>query len=414
MPILNRALTRSAPRSAMRLASSWTVIASGTTTSRTCLAARAGLHDGARFSFSRARRSAASERARLSSSSDRARRDGELAATGGDRRRGRGVGRAGSGRLRRRRMAAGRRKLRSSVFVRHGGSGRFGGLRRRSCGCGERLFLGRRAASSAAASSALRFSSARRFSSSLWPNSWLVPRGGALPRARSGGLPRPRAAGAPAAPCGCVISFGRGRPARLRSCRRSRLRRWCGRAALRRRARAPARRSFARAAEDAALLDLDHDRVRAAVAEALLDLAGLDRALEAQRRPGAKLRFFGLVCHSIPSSNLLQPSRGPRRVLRLPDHRSGPVKARHRASAWRTREAAAGSVRATCTTFSRPKRQRQDSASLGEYQPLAPPRRRRPARPGRACGGRPRRRRRRGAADGPCLRARRSRSCRSR
>ena len=72
MPILNRALTRSAPRSAMRLASSWTVIASGTTTSRTCLA------DGPasmwwRFSFSRARRSAASERARLSSSSLRAR-----------------------------------------------------------------------------------------------------------------------------------------------------------------------------------------------------------------------------------------------------------------------------------------------------------------------------------------------------
>jgi hypothetical protein len=49
-------------------------------------------------------------------------------------------------------------------------------------------------------------------------------------------------------------------------------------------------------------LTSNDNRVGAAVAEALLDLAGLDRALEAQRRPGAKLRFFGLVCHSIPSS----------------------------------------------------------------------------------------------------------------
>src|SRR6476661_601974 len=79
------------------------------------------------------------------------------------------------------------------------------------------------------------------------------------------------------------------------------------------------RRRFARAAQDAPLLDLDDDRVGAAVAEALLDLAGLDRALEAQRRPGAKLRFFGLVCHSIPSSNFLQPKRSPRRVRRLQD-----------------------------------------------------------------------------------------------
>src|SRR5215210_5170375 len=72
MPILNRALTRSAPRSAMRLASSWTVIASGTTTSRTCLVA-GPVSWWWRFSFSRARRSAASERARFSSSSDKAR-----------------------------------------------------------------------------------------------------------------------------------------------------------------------------------------------------------------------------------------------------------------------------------------------------------------------------------------------------
>jgi hypothetical protein len=50
-------------------------------------------------------------------------------------------------------------------------------------------------------------------------------------------------------------------------------------------------------AEDAALLDLDHHRVGAAMAEALLDLAGLDRALDAQRRPGTQLRLVGLVAH---------------------------------------------------------------------------------------------------------------------
>src|SRR6185369_12563113 len=113
------------------------------------------------------------------------------------------------------------------------------------------------------------------------------------------------------------------------------------------------RRSFAGTAQDAALLDLDDDRVRAAVAEALLHLARLDRALEAQRRPGAKLRFVGLVCHSIPYSvssaePVLKAGSPPSRP------RSGPVKARHRAIALLTREAAAGSVRATCTTFSRP------------------------------------------------------------
>src|SRR4051794_30957056 len=111
--------------------------------------------------------------------------------------------------------------------------------------------------------------------------------------------------------------------ARLRSrwLRRDRSRRWrrghCFR--LRRLGRG----RFAGAADDAPLLDLDDHRVRAAVAEALLDLAGLDRALEAQRRPGSKLRFFGLVCHSIPSSNLRQPSRSSRWVLHLPDHKSG-------------------------------------------------------------------------------------------
>ena len=72
MPILKSALTKSAPRSAMRFASSCTVMASGTLTSRICLT------DGPpciwlRFSFSRARLSAASERARAPSPSSNAR-----------------------------------------------------------------------------------------------------------------------------------------------------------------------------------------------------------------------------------------------------------------------------------------------------------------------------------------------------
>ena len=107
-------------------------------------------------------------------------------------------------------------------------------------------------------------------------------------------------------------------------------------------------------AENAALLDLDHHGVRAAMAEALLDLAGLNRALEAQRRPGAKLRLFGLVGHSIPSS---MSSAEPGAEAGSPPSSPvrGSVKARHRASAWDTRVAAAGSVSATCTTFSRPR-----------------------------------------------------------
>ena len=98
MPILNSDLTRSAARSAMRLASSPTVIASGTTTSRTCLA------DGpaciwARFSFSRERAcSAASERARASPSSPSARLTVSLPRSRRCSSRPR-VGRAGSGRL---------------------------------------------------------------------------------------------------------------------------------------------------------------------------------------------------------------------------------------------------------------------------------------------------------------------------
>ena len=230
------------------------------------------------------------------------------------------LGRAGSGRLGRGRVAAGRRKPRSSSSSRAAAAA---ASARRGFGGAARFFLGGARACSAAALLGLAvFFGAAALVLAL-RDLRRAPRGGALPRARPGALPRPRAAG-------CVCSSLRRGDLVLRpraAARRGAAQRACG-AGLGASATgsglgASARRRFARAAEDAALLDLDDDRVRAAVAEALLDLAGLDRALEAQRRPGAKLRFFGLVCHSIPSSNLLQPSRSSRRVLRLPDHDRG-------------------------------------------------------------------------------------------
>ena len=176
MPILNSALTRSAPRSAMRLASSWTVIASGTTTSRTCLA------DGpacwwARFSFSRARRSAARMRARLSSSPDKARVTvslPRLAVVVAAAARARRLGTLGRGR--RGRDGGNRGPLRRRGRAR--GGGRLGLLGRPA-----RFFLGvalgllRRLLPRRCDS--LRRGGARPRS----PSSWRGPRGGALPRA---------------------------------------------------------------------------------------------------------------------------------------------------------------------------------------------------------------------------------------
>ena len=251
-----------------------------------------------RFSFSRARRSAASERARLSSSSDRARLTVSLPRWRCSSRP--RLGRAGSGRLGAGRMAAGGGSC-APLSSSAGGAAASGSAAASAARRG--LFLGReRAPASAAASSALRFSSARRRSSSLCSSLGAVLAAARFLERRqarflglaqqlrlkllaAGHLVLRRTACAAAGAAGFGAGFGR----------------FGDRLGLGR----FGRRSFARAAEDAPLLDLDHDRVRAAVAEALLDLAGLDRALEAQRRPGAKLRFFGLVCHSIPSSNLV-------------------------------------------------------------------------------------------------------------
>ena len=136
------------------------------------------------------------------------------------------------------------------------------------------------------------------------------------------------------------------------------------------------------------------------MAEALLDLAGLDRALEAQRRPGSKLRFVGLVCHSIPSSNLRQPSRpkagSPPSRPRIGVNESAPPD--KRVSDTRS---GGGIGQRDMYHILAPKCHRQDSARLREYQPPRT-RRRRPARPGRERGCRPRRHPPRGSAGGPC------------
>jgi hypothetical protein len=61
------------------------------------------------------------------------------------------------------------------------------------------------------------------------------------------------------------------------------------------------RLDLARAAENAALLDLDHDGVRAAMAETLLHLARLDRALQAQGGARSEFRLVCRLAHSNPS-----------------------------------------------------------------------------------------------------------------
>jgi hypothetical protein len=66
---------------------------------------------------------------------------------------------------------------------------------------------------------------------------------------------------------------------------RNRLRRWRGFLHL-------GHFGFARPSKDAALLHLDHDGVRPAMTEALLHLAGLNRALQAQRRARSEFRLI--------------------------------------------------------------------------------------------------------------------------
>ena len=99
-----------------------------------------------------------------------------------------------------------------------------------------------------------------------------------------------------------------GRP-RSRLGRRRGLRRARNRLRSRNRLRL-CRLGLARTAEDAALLDLDHDGVRAAMAEALLHLARLDRALQAQRRARSEFRLVCRLAHSNPSLTSLMRAAG--------------------------------------------------------------------------------------------------------
>ena len=310
MPILNSALTRSAPRSAMRLASSWTVIASGTTTSRTCLACGPACW-WALFSFSRARRSAASERARASPSSSSARVTVSLPRSRRCSSRPR-VGRAGSGRLAgawpclARAWPAGARpprrrprERRGAPARRRGGPARPAPRRRAAWPLPRPLlgfFLGAPIVLGAAA-----FVVARRLGLLVLAAARFLERG----QARFLGLAQQLLL-ALAAGGGVVgrarrgLGAGAGSGARATGAG--------GRDRLRLR-----RLGFARTAEDAALLDLDHDGVRAAMAEALLHLARLDRALQAQRRARSEFRLVSRLAHSNPS---LKSSRRIRRIRR--------------------------------------------------------------------------------------------------
>ena len=195
VPILNRALTRSAPRSAIRLASSWTVIASGTITSRTCLA------DGpdcwwALFSFSRERRSAARLRAPAVVLAGKGAGDGELAGVAAVVA---AAGRTGR-RLGRRRMALGPGMGRAAVVVLLFGGGRRSRLRRRARARPHGAPLPRRRGGPARSVPPRRGDSPRRGAfRPRSPAGPACPRGGALPRARSGGLPRPRGEACPEA-----------------------------------------------------------------------------------------------------------------------------------------------------------------------------------------------------------------------
>jgi hypothetical protein len=221
MPILNSALTRSAPFSAMRLASSWTVIASGTTTSRTAWPApRRAAHAAMFLLAGTLERGELSGRGRRHHRRERA-VDGELAGDGGDRRsrRGRGLDRAralgrgarGAGRKRR---GAGRSPPRASAapgslgdFVKRGRGA--GSASRGSSAAAFGSLDGTRGARASSSALAIFFGAALFVFARLDPRRG-APRGGALPRACSCALLRPRAAAWPAIPGGSAGCRSRG------------------------------------------------------------------------------------------------------------------------------------------------------------------------------------------------------------
>src|SRR5690606_11949633 len=108
-------------------------------------------------------------------------------------------------------------------------------------------------------------------------------------------------------------------------------------------------------ADDAAALDLDDHLVGAAVAEGLLDLAGIDRTLEAERLAFA--RGVGGVAHKTRFVLQIQSAVARYRYAGMPSvtaARRPPRKCSRRRSGMATRSADARSASARWTTLSRP------------------------------------------------------------
>ena len=144
---------------------------------------------------------------------------------------------------------------------------------------------------------------------------------------------------------------------------------------------------LARTAQDARTLGFHDHRIRSAVAEALLHLAGLDRALHTQRCAHAKFRLLVVrVAHS-NSSVMSTAGRCPvdpdapifcdadapcEAVSQDTEEGSEPIKCSQRSSASLTRFAAARSVRPMCTTFSRPSANANMVRDTGSANPRKP------------------------------------------
>ena len=219
MPILNSALTRSAPRSAMRLASSWTVIASGTIDVADLLLRGPDFHVVALFLFARALERGEAAGAAVVFAGQSA-GDGQLAALAmlvAAAAGARGLGALGRGRRGRRRAAE------AAILVLAAAAGRlrrgfgFGAARprrrpRRRLRCG--FFLGLAIFLGAAA-----LLGAHLLCCAVLAAAGFLERG-------AGALPRPRAASAPCRSlrCGDLLGFAelalRRGAARLRRFRR--------------------------------------------------------------------------------------------------------------------------------------------------------------------------------------------------
>src|SRR5690606_38774480 len=130
---------------------------------------------------------------------------------------------------------------------------------------------------------------------------------------------------------------------------------------------------LARLADHAAALDLDDHLVGAAVAEGLLDLAGIDRTLEAERLAFA--RGVGGVAHKTRFVLQIQFTVARYRNAGVPSvtaARRPPRKCSTRRSGIATRSADARSASARWTTLSRPNATAKAARSSGRRTPARP------------------------------------------